>query len=326
MLYINSYCAYTAGGLIGPETPLRCLEQAVPGAAYAREPDYKDLIPPMQLRRMSRPIRLSIAAVKNILAGAAIQEVSAINVGTAYGLLSDTEQFLSQMVRQEEQMLTPTAFIQSTQNTIGGQIALLLRSHAHNMTFVQRGHSFEHALLDIELLDPAVPDQYIVGGVDELTPSSYTITNTLLRQHKEMDSDANLSEGAAFFRLSHQPQADSIAAIAGYHIFRANSSPAVTDNIHRFLAGLPATADRDWILGDSSTATFSKFYKPLLNDHDVRNITHYKPYTSDYPTVAAAGLAFAARYLTEQRQEQVILVQNYYDYWSVFALNSMDML
>lgn len=321
MLYINNFCAYTTGGIIDPQTPLRCLEPAPAGAAAAREPDYKELIPPMQLRRMSKPIRMSIAAVKSILSHRNIPAIGAINVGTAYGLLADTEQFLSQLIQQEERMLTPTAFIQSTQNTIGGQIALLLGSHAHNMTFVQRGHSFEHALLDIELLEPEKDMEYIAGGVDELTPHAYTIINTLLRQHKGLTEDATLGEGTAFFRLSHAPQQESVAAIAGYHTFKSGSSPVITDSISDFLKTLSVSSESDWILGDINTAAFNKFYQPLLDKHDVKNIIHYKPYTSDYPTVAAAGLAFATRYLTETQQEQVVLVQNYYEYWSVFVLN-----
>src|SRR5207253_3406481 len=106
-LYIHS------AGFIAPE--------AIPGEAVtrlsAREPDYTGLIPPMQLRRMSKAVRMGIGAAKACLDSAGIQRPDAIAVGTTLGCLKDTEVFLNKLVTQEERMLTPTSFIQSTHNT-----------------------------------------------------------------------------------------------------------------------------------------------------------------------------------------------------------------
>ena len=60
--------------------------------------------------------------------------------------------FLTKMVENNEELLTPTAFIQSTHNTIGAQIALMLQCNNYNNAFVHRGFSFESALLDAMLL------------------------------------------------------------------------------------------------------------------------------------------------------------------------------
>ena len=69
-----------------------------------------------------------------------------IIVGTAYGCLQDTEIFLTTMIEYNEEMFTPTAFIQSTHNTIGAQIGLMLQCHNYNNAFVHSGFSFESAL------------------------------------------------------------------------------------------------------------------------------------------------------------------------------------
>ena len=50
----------------------------------------------------------------------------AIITGTGLGCLEDTEKFLTAMVTNKEEFLTPTSFIQSTHNTVSAQIALLL--------------------------------------------------------------------------------------------------------------------------------------------------------------------------------------------------------
>jgi 3-oxoacyl-[acyl-carrier-protein] synthase II len=112
------------------------------------DPDYKQWIDVKQIRRMSRVVKMGVGAAHLSMEAAGITNVDAIITGTAYGCLDDTGVFLTKMVNQHEEMLTPTAFIQSTHNTVAGQIALLLGCNGYNNTFVHRGFSFENALLD----------------------------------------------------------------------------------------------------------------------------------------------------------------------------------
>ncbi|MES1225452.1 MAG: beta-ketoacyl synthase chain length factor, partial [Bacteroidota bacterium] len=140
------------------------------------EPDYKDIIDPKMIRRMSRIIRMGVAAASACLKESGIEVPDAIITGTAYGCLQDTDVFLTKMVEQNEELLTPTAFIQSTHNTIGAQIGLLLKSNKYNNAFVHRGFSFESALLDAITFakDQGVAD-VLVGAVDEITNTSHAI-------------------------------------------------------------------------------------------------------------------------------------------------------
>ena len=92
---------------------------------------------------MSRIIRMGVAAAMECLQEADVKKPDAIITGTAYGCLEDTGLFLAKMVENNEEMLTPTAFIQSTHNTVGAQVALMLSCHHYNNTFVHRGFSFE---------------------------------------------------------------------------------------------------------------------------------------------------------------------------------------
>ena len=82
------------------------------------------------------------------------------------------------MIELNEEMLPPTAFIQSTHNTVAAQIALMLKCHAYNNTFVHKGISFESALLDgIMLMRDNEASNFLVGAIDELTDNSYIILN-----------------------------------------------------------------------------------------------------------------------------------------------------
>ena len=112
--------------------------------------DLKALIPNVALRRrMSRFVRMGVAtAMQCLSSGVSADRIDAIVTATGWGCLADSEKFLRNLLEQDEELLNPTPFIQSTFNTIGAQVALLCSNHSYNMTYVHRGHSFESALLD----------------------------------------------------------------------------------------------------------------------------------------------------------------------------------
>ena len=140
------------------------------------DPGYKDFIPADQIRRMSRIIRMGIASARICLKDAGDPMPDAIITGTGFGCLEDTEKFLGTMIRNNEEFLTPTSFIQSTHNTVAGQIALQLKCHNYNFTYVHRGFSFESALIDaITQISLGNFHNALTGGMDELTQSSFSI-------------------------------------------------------------------------------------------------------------------------------------------------------
>ena len=156
---------------------------------------------------------------------AGVQIPGAIITGTAYGCLEDTGIFLSKMVSQQEEMLSPTAFIQSTHNTVGAQIALALQCHHYNNTFVHRGFSFESALLDsIMLLEENEAPDVLVGGLDEITDTSHRILSRMgLYKRNPPAGTAIFSsgskgciagEGAAFFLLAKEPSSHDYAELS----------------------------------------------------------------------------------------------------------------
>ncbi|MBI4646960.1 MAG: beta-ketoacyl synthase chain length factor [Bacteroidia bacterium] len=144
------------------------------------EPDYKEIINPALLRRMSRIIKMGVASAKMCLADAAIEMPGAIITGTGLGCLQDTIKFMDDLVENGEKMLNPAPFIQSTHNTVSAQIALLLKCRNYNITYAHRGNSFESALLDgIMHLNDKTAENILVGGIDEITPVSFDILKRL---------------------------------------------------------------------------------------------------------------------------------------------------
>ena len=139
------------------------------------EPDYDRFVDSKMIRRMSRIVKMGVAAAMTCLRNGGVENPAAILTATAYGCLEDSSSFLRRMIEFEEKMLSPTAFIQSTHNTVGAQIALLLKCHNYNNTIVHRAFSFENALTEASLILQEGTGPVLIGAVDEITEDRHTI-------------------------------------------------------------------------------------------------------------------------------------------------------
>jgi hypothetical protein len=308
-------------GYIAPE--------ALPDVAVSRlsalEPDYTGFIPPMQLRRMSKAVRMGIGASRTCLEDSAIDRPQAIAVGTAMGCVADTEVFLRKMMQQEEQMLTPTAFIQSTHNTVAGQIALGIECHGYNTTVVQRGHSFEGAVLSAGLYLAEHPeDKVLAGGVDELTDTSFALlqragvyTPTPFSPSEILSvshEGAFAGEGAGFVLLSKQPE-KAKAKISRLYLFTEREYDAAVGQIQNCLA--------DWQSGDViiAGAAGDKRSNAVYNalDYEFQLCKHQ---TGEWGTAIAVAIAkLTANW--PQDADRVWILNNYGRDFSVWLLEKV---
>ena len=160
--------------------------------------DFKDLVAdPALRRRMSRIVKMGVACGLKCIEGLAPESIDAIITATGFGCLADTEKFIESIVANNERLLNPTPFIQSTFNTIGGQIALLRGIHSYNVTYAHRGLSFESALIDAAMQVNEGKKNVLLGAIDEITASSADIQRRL-----GMTRKYELGEGANFFVLN----------------------------------------------------------------------------------------------------------------------------
>jgi 3-oxoacyl-[acyl-carrier-protein] synthase II len=278
------------------------------------EPDYLKYIDVKFIRRMSRIIKMGTAAAMECLREAEVQNPDAIVMGTAYGCLEDTGIFLKKMVEQKEEMLTPTAFIQSTHNTIGAQIALLIRCHNYNNTFVHRGFSFESALLDaMMLLEENSATTVLAGAADEITDASHAILSRFGLYKKEMISNTDLystnskgtiaGEGSAFFLLSNQSSEKDYATLdALFTFYKPVDIKEIEQQVANFLdtQSLGATDIDVVITGRNGDAKGDTVYHELGTGIFKNNsIADYKHLCGEYPTSTAFALWLAASVIKE---------------------------
>jgi hypothetical protein len=137
--------------------------------------------------------------------------IGGVIVGTDLGCLRDTEKFLGTVVKHEGLAISPTAFIQSTHNTVAGQIALTIGNNGYNMTHSQQGISFECALMDAQLLAAETRLPVLVGACEEHI-------DFLSEMATDFGSgELDLSEGASYFLISDQ-QGESNTTITDVQI------------------------------------------------------------------------------------------------------------
>ncbi|ELR71309.1 3-oxoacyl-(acyl-carrier-protein) synthase-like protein [Fulvivirga imtechensis AK7] len=275
----------------------------------ATEPAYREIIDPKLLRRMSRIIKMSVASAYKAMQMAKVEIPGAVIVGTGLGCVQDTEKFLKEIIDNEEGILSPTAFIQSTHNTIAGQIALMLQCPNHNFTFSNRGHSFENALEDALLQLQEGVEHVLVGGADEITPIVHELMGSIrCVSINQEDQLSVLGEGAAFFILTKDQNEQSFAAIEDTVAFNNPLVDDVRGKVVQFLdRNELASADIDLVLmGHNGVA--DGFFDAMGDLMKENAIAQFKNISGESFTASAYGHHLAAVMLQKQQVFQNTLV------------------
>lgn len=320
-IYIRSAAAISAQKTFGDVPFLTDPVEYQETRIKAIEPDYKDYIDPKQIRRMSHVIKMGVAAAKECLNQAAIEMPGAIITGTAYGCLEDTITFLTRIIELEEEMLPPTAFIQSTHNTVAAQIALMLKCHQYNSTFVHKGMSFESALLDaVMLLKEEEADNILVGGTDEMTDVSFKILTRLGLYKRWPVSNLSLlktkskgtigGEGAAFVLLTDKSSTTNLAELVAIKTFyKPKSSVDIEKAINDLLSANSLNIDDiDLIItGRNGDLKNDTVYDALNNSlFEKRAQANYKHLCGEYPTSSSFALWLASNIIKKANVPAVV--------------------
>ena len=270
------------------------------------EPDYDAFVDSKMIRRMSRIVKMGVASAITCLRNANVSSPAAILTATAYGCLEDTSSFLRRMIEFDERMLSPTAFIQSTHNTVGAQIALLLKCHNYNNTIVHRSFSFENALIESGLLLEEGMGQVLIGAVDEITNDSHAILSRFgLYRRRGKDRGNIAGEGAAFFLLDKEAGDNNLAVLTGVEtIYNPINTTTVYQTVKEFLYKSELKPeDVDLILTSHTGDKKQDESCDLLLQSLFPGKPHfpYKSLCGDYPTASGFALWLSSILLHEQK-------------------------
>jgi 3-oxoacyl-(acyl-carrier-protein) synthase len=272
---------------------------------------------------MGRAIKMGVATANLAIEEAGITTVDAIITGTGLGCFEDSERFLLAMLDNDEQFLTPTSFIQSTHNTVGSQIALIMKCHNYNFTYVHRGFSFESTIQDAMMLFEEGKQTILVGGVEEHTPN-YALLNRRAKKFKQFDptvpfwksttAGIQMSEGAAFFVLEKDKSEKSIASIDGIQtLYKPKTTTDVLNKLHSFLKLHNLTlSDMDvTLMGFSSDVNFDIKLKELLPIIEKESVAaSFKQLSGEYHTASAFAMWVATKLIEKQQLPKVLAISD----------------
>jgi len=308
MLYIHkTYCISAQQNLL--QANIELINEPVDKKLLAIEPSYEK-IPPGILRRMGKSIRMGVGAALPLISETI--SIDGIIMGSANAGMDDCVKFLNQMVQYEEGQLTPGSFVQSTGNVIAGQLGLITKNKGYNITHIHLGLAFENALLDaIMQLNTNPSNNYLVGGVDEISPFHYNIETLAGSYKKEEVSNKHLyetdspgclvGEGAAMF-VVNATVASSIAKVVAVNAVHSINIQFMKRQLQQFLQNnLEEGAAIDLFLsgenGDNRTLPFYTACENLLAEDTA--IVRYKHMTGDYATISALGLWYACAFFQQ---------------------------
>jgi len=319
-LFLKSMAYINGIGIISPQN-------TIPGSAFlepvvehsgeflsAIEPLFKSYIDPVAARRMSRLIKMGISSAKICLRDAGISMPDAIITGTGLGSVEDTEKILAELTL-DGRFLNPTPFIQSTYNTISSQIAISLKCHEYNSTYVHRCFSLESCLIDALLqIGEGSATNVLAGGIDEMTLNHLKIIRRLGIWKRKAVSNLDLwscgipgaiaGEGSAYFIISGENNAHTYASLEAVETLFKPGSPAQTaasltsflndnnlspENIDLVLMGNNGFEDHDRICDEVVDAALPGSSRIL-----------YKHLCGEYHTVSGFALFLAAGILKKQ--------------------------
>lgn len=276
-------------------------------------PPYKEYISPAMIRRMGAGVKNGVVASAIALKEAGSPELDAIITGTGVGCIKDSENFLMAILENQEAFLTPTAFIQSTHNTVGAQIALGLGCKAYNFSYVNGAISFESALADARLqLLNGEARTILVGGVDEKADFTYRLFALAgLIKTGEDSPGASYSEGASFFVLETGKKEQSYAQLKDVQVMNRLEPEATGHGLLQFLqrTGTPVEAIDAVVIGKNDDTQFQDYYPALLSEFPAGiPVVHYKHLSGEYNTASAFGFGLAAGILKKQQLPEAVLL------------------
>ncbi|WP_312823162.1 beta-ketoacyl synthase N-terminal-like domain-containing protein [Epilithonimonas sp.] len=289
----------------------------------AIEPNYKEFIPPAASRRMSKTVKMSSVASQYALKEAGIENPDAIIVGTGMGCSQDSEKFLKNVIENNEEFLTPTFFIQSTHNTVSGQIALGLQCHAYNFTYVNTSSSLEFSLLDAKLqINDDEAENVLVGSTDEKTDRTmelYKLNNTIKKEENLPADFLNSNsegviwgEGSSFFVIGKEKTETSYAQLKDIQIINKLELVETQQFVEDFLAknNLKSEDIDTVIVGFSGDSESDVYYKNVSELFPNSALLYYKHLSGEFNTASGFSAFMACHILKKQVIPEVMKINS----------------
>jgi 3-oxoacyl-(acyl-carrier-protein) synthase len=166
-LAVHGYSCLTGAG--GRDATVSLLTGGGSAAGMAGLATISANLPPQLIRRLKRLPRITLALAVMAHKDGGLDELkpSAVFMGTGWGALSETYDFLARLASSNEQFPSPTDFVGSVHNGPASQVAIMFGATGPNITASGGDYSFEQALLAADLMFDDADRPAFVLGADE---------------------------------------------------------------------------------------------------------------------------------------------------------------
>lgn len=281
--------------LSGAGMQAQCLDRLLRGERVAGQCSasrFADRLDPRLIRRLKRLPVMALALALAMHEDSALETAfSSVFLGTGWGALSETHDFLERLAETAERFPSPTDFVGSVHNGPAGQVAIMLGARGANITFSGGDGSFEQALLGASLW-LGDEERGCVMAVDE----AHGVLSSLF--DPSVAASAGLADGGGGFVLGRQPgqgrarvrllfhgRADDGLLPAG--LVRSCGGPEVLGRTcGLILAGLPLACREQ----------AEKQLHALLRSGGLRvPVVRYRELTGEFASASALAAVLAAR-------------------------------
>lgn len=253
-------------------------------------------LPARSIRRMKRFSQMALALAAAAQEDSGIeQSPHAVFMGSGWGALSETWDFLDKLQSTREQFPSPIDFVGSVHNSAAGQIAISHGATGPNITSSGGDYSFEQALLATEtfLETKTRYNTAFLLAADESHPQ---FTNLLdaSAQKTELTADGGGSlylcrkaiPGKVAINLSFYGK--SCETGLGEMLSSLGGKEQIQEECGMILAGIPAALETE---GEQQLDSFMQ-----ATDLDVP-VIHYRKFTGEFASASAVAAVMATQLL-----------------------------
>jgi 3-oxoacyl-[acyl-carrier-protein] synthase-1/3-oxoacyl-[acyl-carrier-protein] synthase II len=295
MAILGSACI-TGAGRVG-----RTMRAVAKGQGCAGMLDLREISANLcaaRVRRLKRfprlAMSLAIAAHENSDAG---DIPTAVFLGTGWGALSETTDFLNRLFETDEQFPSPIDFIGSVHNAAAGQIAMRFQATGANITMTGGDYSFEQSLMAAGLVSKNIRDGFLVLGADESHSEFSRVFDPSVAK------SACLADGGGALYLKKGTHLSGLTIRSVFFECSENNPEVISSLIQQIerqqplndrygviLAGLPAACRREGEVQLQTLLALSGFNHPVID---------YRKLTGEFASASAVAAVMAVKFLQE---------------------------
>ncbi len=293
-LAIQGYACLSGAG--NTAATMERIKSGVSAAGMAGLDQVSENLPPQLIRRLKRLPRmtLSLAVMAHKNAGFADLKPDSVFMGTGWGALSETHDFLARLHASNEQFPSPTDFVGSVHNGPASQAAIMFGATGANITASGGDYSFEEALLAADLMVHDIERPALIIGADE----GHAVFSPLF--DASVEPGTTLADGGGAFCVNRVTKGAKCCISVPF--FADSKADKVIEALvaslgarengqcgHALvLVGIPAAMQGEGETQLEEFLALAKLSAPVIR---------YRRFTGEFTSASAVATAFAASFL-----------------------------